>query len=284
MFDDPYCHEILLAALSLAATGLAVFPCVYCKKEPATGRGFYDATTNPATVRRWFGGNFKRNLAVRTGLVSGAWVFDVDDPDSLKALEDRYGPLPVTRQSKSSRGVHVWFKTPDVPICSSNGRVAPGLDVKAENGYVVVPASIHPTGCAYRWLNDEPLAEPPPWLVALARKPPPPQPPPPSPNAPRAISYGSGAYGAAALKSEIDTLAATPKGGRNDQLNRASFSLHQLVAGGELHAGDVESVLIEGATANGLLAEDGLRQCLTTIRSGARAGLLHPRSRHGGGA
>jgi hypothetical protein len=32
------------------------------------------------------------------------------------------------------------------------------------------------------------------------------------------------------------------------------------------------------------LAEDGMRQCLATIRSGAHAGTLHPRTRHGGGA
>jgi hypothetical protein len=29
-------------------------------------------------------------------------------------------------------------------------------------------------------------------------------------------------------------LANTPPGGRNNRLNRASFCLHQLVAGGEL--------------------------------------------------
>ena len=68
MFHDPHCHEMLLGALALAATGLAVFPAAYRTKWPATDRGFYDATTNPATIKRWFGGNFKRNLAVRTGL------------------------------------------------------------------------------------------------------------------------------------------------------------------------------------------------------------------------
>jgi len=118
---------MLAAALALAATGLAVFPCVYCKKEPATLRGFSDASTNRATVKRWFGGNFKRNLAVRTGLASGAVVLDVDDLDALTALEDRHGALPVTRQSQSNRGVHLWFRTTGVPIPSNNGgRVGPG--------------------------------------------------------------------------------------------------------------------------------------------------------------
>ena len=66
-FGDPECREMLEAALALASQGFRVFPCIWCKKEPATGRGFYDSTTNLATIRRWFGGGFKRNLAVRTG-------------------------------------------------------------------------------------------------------------------------------------------------------------------------------------------------------------------------
>jgi Bifunctional DNA primase/polymerase, N-terminal len=255
MFDDPYCHEMLAGALALAAAGLLVFPCIHGQKGPATRRGFYDATTNPATIKRFFGGNFRRNLAVRTGCASGAWVLDVDNLESLKALEDRHGPLPATRRSQSSRGVHIWFRTTGVPIPSSAGRVAPGLDIKAERGYIVVPSSIHPSGCAYRWLNDEPLVEAPRWLVELARKPPPPSQPPQPSASRRASSAAAGAYGAAALWAEVDALAAmAPRTGRNDQLNRASFSLHQLVAGGELDTADVERELLAAATVNGLVA------------------------------
>jgi hypothetical protein len=159
--------------------------------------------------------------------------------------------------------------------------------VKAEGGYVIVPPSIHPTGCAYRWLNDEPLAEAPPWLVALARKPlspPPPQEPSQALDAPRASCGAPGAYGAAALRGEIAILTATRPGDRNNQTNKSSFSLFQLVAGGELDAAEVERALIEAATANGLVADDGMSSVIATIRSGARAGLLHPRTRHGGGA
>jgi hypothetical protein len=88
-----------------------------------------------------------------------------------------------------------------------------------------------------------------------------------------------GAYGEAALAREAETLAAVAPGGRNHALNRASFSLHQLVAGGELEHGEVEHRLLAAAERNGLIADDGLRSVLATIRSGARAGLQHPRSR-----
>jgi hypothetical protein len=88
-----------------------------------------------------------------------------------------------------------------------------------------------------------------------------------------------GAYGAAALEGEIKVLANTAPGGRNNALNRASFLLHQLVAGGELDGADVERGLLAAAGSNGLIAEDGLRQVMATIASGRRAGLQTPRSR-----
>jgi putative DNA primase/helicase len=68
---------------------------------------------------------------------------------------------------------------------------------------------------------------------------------------------------------------------RNHELNRTSFRLHQLVAGAELHGDDVRRRLIEAATANGLIAENGLRAVRATIDSGATAGLKSPRDRGG---
>jgi hypothetical protein len=275
---------VLATALALAAEGIAVFPIKYQSKEPDTYRGFYDATTNPATIKRWFGGAMKRNLAVRTGRASGIWVLDVDDPHALMALAEQHGQLPVTRQSQSSRGLHLWFKTPVIPIQSSAGRVAIAIDVKAEGGYVVAPPSVHPTGVAYRWIDDAPIAEAPSWLLVLARKPPAPKPPPPLPSAPLGLGGCSGAYGRKALEAEITILAKTPSGNRNNQLNRSAFSLFQLVAAGKLGAAEVEEALVEACMANGLVDSDGMRSVLATIRSGAGAGMQHPRSRDGGAA
>ena len=52
--------------------------------------------------------------------------------------------------------------------------MGPGLDVKADGGYVVAPPSIHPSGDLYTWEvehhpDDVPLAECPAWLVNLLR-------------------------------------------------------------------------------------------------------------------
>ena len=124
-------------------------------------------------------------------------------------------------------------------------------------------------------------AEAPDWLVTLARKRPEPS------ISERAIASirrpngRPGAYGAAALDREIAALADVGPGGRNHALNRASFRLHQLVAGGELDHRDVVERLIEACHRNGLVKDDGLPSVIATIRSGSRAGLQHPRTRSG---
>jgi hypothetical protein len=273
-------RKTLCAALSYAASGLAVFPCLYRAKEPAVPRGFYSATTNPATIKRWFGGTVDFNIAIRTGLASEAWVLDVDDRHggfaSLGELEHPHGPLPLTRQARTANGIHLYWKAIR-PISNSNGRVGPGLDVKGDGGYVVAPPSVHPDGPIYIWDNDAPLAVPPDWLIRLTSKPPPPA----YVLPPRTHNGPPGAYGAAALQKEIELLAHTPKRQRNHALNKASFNLHQLVAGGELDGADVERELLAAADANGLMADldDGPHKVRATIDSGRRAGLRHPRRR-----
>jgi hypothetical protein len=272
----------LADVLRYAMRGWQVFPLKPRSKLPAIARGFYSATANPATLRRWFGNGHGYNIAIRTGVASNIMVVDTDirhgGPSSLQALEDEHGPLPATPTVITAGGDHRYFWIGG-PIPSSTGRLGPGIDIKADGGYVVAPSSVHPDGPTYRWVDDTaPLAPAPAWLVDRARRKPPPK---ISERAtsqviPRADPH---AYGAAALESEIAELAQTPHGGRNDRLNRASFCLHQLVAGGELDGDEVERRLVAATKANGLLADDGERQVLATIRSGARAGSQHPRSR-----
>jgi RecA-family ATPase len=65
--------------------------------------------------------------------------------------------------------------------------------------------------------------------------------------------------------------------GRNDALNRAAFSLFQLVAGGGLDGDVVRERLFAAAEACNLVAEDGAAAVRATIESGAKAGLQQPR-------
>jgi hypothetical protein len=224
------------------------------------------------------------NVAIRTGLASGIWVLDIDGiegAESLRALEGEHGPLPATRGSQTARGLHLWWRT-NSPVPCSASRVAPHIDVRADGGYILAPASVHPTGRVYQWTSTAPLAVAPEWLLQLTCKRPPPAIPTPTPTSSGPRRNGSpGAYGRAALEGEIQALANTAPGGRNHALNRASYCLHQLVAGGELAGAEVQQRLLGAADANGLMADpsDGPRSVLRTIESGRRAGMQHPRTR-----
>jgi hypothetical protein len=273
--------DLLTAALDYAAQGLPVFPCVPAGKTPAVKRGFHAATTNAATIRR-FWTEPTRNIGIPTGAICKFWALDVDGVEgeaSLSALERQHGVMPKTRVVLTSRGRHVHFAYPG-SIPSSAARIAPGLDVRADGAYIVAPPSIHESGHVYTWAETPrpPLASAPTWLIILARTKP-----------VRLISEAAlatvrpppngraRAYGQAALRDEIAMLASTPRGSRNHALNRAAFSLFQLVAAGELTESEVTESLRQACMANGLAADDGWNSVRATIRSGARAGLQHPR-------
>ena len=81
------------------------------------------------------------------------------------------------------------------------------------------------------------------------------------------------AYGRAALEREVARVALAPVGERNNALNRAAFSLGQLVAGGELQEAEVVGALSGIAKLKGLTDSE----IVASIRSGLEAGKGDPR-------
>ena len=147
-------HNITLSALGKAAIayatrGFAVFPCVPRGKVPATRHGCRDATKDLAQITAWWCDNPNYNVAVATGPVSKVFVLDVDGLDaeaSLRKLEEQHGALPETVESITPRGRHIFFRCENGVVRNSAGAIAPGLDIRGDGGYVVLPPSIHPSG------------------------------------------------------------------------------------------------------------------------------------------
>jgi hypothetical protein len=82
---------------------------------------------------------------------------------------------------------------------------------------------------------------------------------------------------AAYMDKVVRNLARmTPNSGRNAALNGAAWTLGHWVAAGALDQHEVEDALYDAAECNGLVAEDGQRQCWATIRSGLSKGLQQP--------
>ena len=163
---------LLRVALAYAHRSIPVFPCEPGGKAPLTYSGFWDATTDARRIKAWWDRWPYANVGVPTGERSGLLVLDVDSreggPESLTALERINGLLPKTSKARTGGGgVHVFFRYPaGEAVRNSAGRLGPGLDVRGEGGYVVVPPSR--TQSSYEWLDRTPPADPT-WLLECLR-------------------------------------------------------------------------------------------------------------------
>lgn len=289
-------NNTLAAALRYAKYGWLVFPC-HCiingkcscgkndcgspGKHPRTKNGLMDATTDESKIRQWWGKWPTANIAVRTGPESKIWVWDTDLPEGPAVTEKMELPKTLT-QKTGSGGFQYFFAWNGTEIHNSSKKVAPGIDIRGLNGYVIVPPSNHVSGGQYHWENKHQISKSPGWLTHMvtstAIPAPPPPTPPPSPKKPSQPqqAYGKSKYGQAALENEIAKLSSLSADSRkrNDTLNRCAFSLGQLVAGGELDESTVRASLFSTAVSVGL-TESEVR---ATLESGLEDGMTKPRT------
>jgi Bifunctional DNA primase/polymerase, N-terminal len=170
---DAAAGEALAATLAYAGRGWPVFPCR--GKRPHVKNGLHDAATDRLTVERWWTRIWPgANVAIRAGSESGLLVLDVDGEagaDALAALEREHAELGATVECLTGGGGrHLYFAHPGGELRNSAGRLAPGLDVRGDGGYVIAPPSRHSSGGRYEWSVDghpdelEP-AQAPAWLL-----------------------------------------------------------------------------------------------------------------------
>lgn len=141
--------------LRYAEIGWRVFPCGVKDKKPLVADWPTVATVDTNQLQAWWAQWPKANIGVATGVLSKLFTLDVDGTEgsiSLDALELEIGPLPETLEGRTgSGGRHLHFIYPDREVRNKQG-FRPGLDIRGEGGYVIVPPSIHPvTGHAYEW-------------------------------------------------------------------------------------------------------------------------------------
>jgi len=181
------------AALDYAARGWPVLPlhsildgrctcdkldCDSPAKHPWTPHGLKDATTDPSTIASWWRTKPNANVGMVTGTPSGRIVIDVDPRHGgdvgLEDLLVQHGSLPETVEALTGGGGrHIHLKHPGGEVKNiPDGKLAPGVGLKADGGYVVAPPSLHYTGNRYQWElssdpGEVPLADAPAWLLAL---------------------------------------------------------------------------------------------------------------------
>lgn len=161
----------LQAALQVAEEyGLPVFPCrskaeaingkIQQPKSPLTPHGFKDASREREQIIHWWTRWPDALVGVPTGAAPGLLVVDID-PDGAPWYSEHEEQLGPGRTHQTQRGQHLLYRySPGLPIRNSAGKVAAGVDVRGEGGYVIWwPA--HGFGAVGK-LSD--LADPPDWL------------------------------------------------------------------------------------------------------------------------
>jgi Bifunctional DNA primase/polymerase, N-terminal/Primase C terminal 2 (PriCT-2) len=157
-----------------------VFPCKPTltkdegSKAPFTPNGFKDATKDETTIRQWWTQWPKALIGVPMGGASGILCVDLDRKDGVDGIAtwdawvEQSGGCPETRTHRTpSTGKHVLFKHRDgirnIPL----GKLGPGIEIKAEGGYIIVPPSRMSDGKAYTVECDVLPAEMPQWLLLI---------------------------------------------------------------------------------------------------------------------
>jgi hypothetical protein len=169
-------------------------------------------------IRSWWGRWPQANIGLVTGEGSGLVVLDVDPRHGghagLEEMERRFGPLPATVEAQTGGGGrHLLFKHPGERIPNSAGLLGPGLDIRGDGGYIVVPPSLHASGRRYAWdeTHHPAYVEPAPMPAWLAER----------------LARPERCTGAATPMTSIGNLVITdvPKGQRNSTLARLAGHL-----------------------------------------------------------
>jgi RecA-family ATPase len=279
--DSGLTHMPAQVAASWARAGFPVFPCGP-DKRPLTPHGFKDATADLEAVAAFWQAYPKALVGLPTGAASGLFVVDLDiDKDTGEAageaslaalgLSHLIGDVPTV--ATPSGGRHLYFR--DCGLGNTAGKLGPKIDTRGTGGYVIAPGSVTPAG-AYVLLNGSVTPEalsplPAPFLSRLRANP-------LQVQAQAAFRIDTGAQAAgwaeAALQGELGRVMAAREGERNHALNRAAFSLAQIIAGGGLEESATRARLLSAALANGLSEAEAL----ATIASGIGAGMVSPRT------
>jgi hypothetical protein len=158
---DEEVRRMMLTTFSERERMLWTLPCGEDKK-PRNANGFLGAVQGVWWPRA-------KLVGVPTGNRNGFDILDIDGSEGLKWYDRNYDAIPQTRAHSTQRGMHLLFVNAPGLRCSTGSEksgIAPGIDVRAEGGYVIWwPREGLP-------IEDAPLSEWPDWLLAEAmRKP-----------------------------------------------------------------------------------------------------------------
>ena len=267
---------LLSAAPGYINLGWHLFLCGTDKKPLQKG-GFKNASPDIGRLDKALARNPDGMLGIRTGAESGLIVIDIDH-DEAKGVDGRpwldaarTKGLPDCPMVTTPRGgMHIYFAHPGDAILCSASKLAPGVDVRGDGGYIIAPPSRSPKG-SYSWLRSPVEVTPPPipaWLLEEL------SPPKPGPvyDAASPLAEADMPEIEREVEAALTRLREAKSGSRNDTLNRSAFIIGKMVGAGAIGHETAIGRLMEAAMAAGLPEAEARR----TAEGGVRAGRRQP--------
>jgi hypothetical protein len=152
-------HILPLHSAERGRCSCGVSNCNSPGEHPRTQQGLQDATTDIGQIRRWWQEWPDANLGIVTGTVSGLVVINIDPENggdaSFEELRQQFPdafrePLEVRT---GSGGTQLYFECRH--SLPSRRNIRPGVDVMADDDYVVAPSSLHVSRRHYRFVSSD---------------------------------------------------------------------------------------------------------------------------------
>ena len=268
--------------------------CADAGKHPLGGKWKHLQTT-PLTevqIRDVFGKNPHANVGIVTGAVSGLIVIDMDGAEGPKSYaglvpkEDR----PLGPGVRTGNGGHLYFRHPGHGL-KNFVKKHPGLDARADGGYVVAPPSRHASGREYVFAEgrgiDLSLPALPAPILALFDQKGQDQPHPPqasaTPQEARVSVRPSGElirYAEGALASECSIVESAEMGAQESTLCTAALKIGGYVGSGLLDFDTALAALVDaGKRMHNTPGREPWTKADILKKAGEklRAGMLRPR-------
>lgn len=265
-------------ALSYATAGWNIFPLIPDEKRPATAHGLKDASSDPEKIKSWWERWPDANIGIAMPPHLVAVDIDVKNHvnghTTLAEIAAPHGGVPSTLTAETpSGGWHLYFQKPvDVSVKNRAG-IRPGIDVRAQGGYLVAPGSTI-SGMPYKWINTTQIANCPQWLLevlteekkALSR--------PPTTMQRNNVEGQDGLniaandkYAQAVWGKAVSAILTAVDGTRNETLNASAYGLARLAGAGRLDWPHAMGVLEQAALTLGLPLNE-VRKTIASAQSG----------------
>lgn len=130
--------------------GWTIIPVGTDKRPLIEWKKFQTEKPGNEDIFEWFATKFlNANLGVITGKASGIVVVDIDPRHG--GNNEKFSDLGTLVAKTGGGGWHYYFQYEEE--LQNQAGIQPGIDIRGEGGYVVVPPSLHESGNRYEWIG-----------------------------------------------------------------------------------------------------------------------------------